>query len=111
MTNLILKFWYGQITLWKSFWLVGELLNSLIILLIFNLEINYLNNISLYKDLPYLNFSTLNFFTKTILIIWTLYITIGVWRSAENYKGRFTWIVLTLIFLSYRIFTFRIIFL
>ena len=110
MQNLLYNFWYGKITLWKSYWIVGELINVLIIFLIFNIEINYFNNINIYNQLPFINFDNFHFFNKIILIIWTIYITVGIWRSAEKYKGSFIWVVLTLIFLSYRIFTLRLIF-
>ena len=110
MKSLLYNFWFGKITLWKSYWFVGELINALIILLIFNIEINYFNNINISNQLPFINFDNFHFINKIILIIWTIYITVGIWRSAEKYKGSFIWVVLTLIFLSYRIFTLRLIF-
>ena len=110
MQNLLYNFWYGKITLWKSYWIVGELINALILLLIFNIEITYFKNIIISNQLPFFSFDNFHFFTKIILIIWTTFITVGIWRSAENYKGNFIWIILTLIFLSYRIFTLRLIF-
>ena len=105
------SFWYGKISLWKSYWLVGELLNALMLLIIFNIEIYLFNNTNLVKTLPFLNFNSFNIISKLIFILWTIYITFGIWRSAENYKGNFIWIVLTLIILSYRIFTMRLVFL
>ena len=39
MNKVINNFWNGKITLWRSYWLVGELLNALFILAVFNLEI------------------------------------------------------------------------
>ena len=110
MQSLLYNFWYGKITLWKSYWIVGELINALIVLLIFNIEIIYFKNIDISNQLPFLNFNSFHFFNKAILMIWTLFITVGIWRSAEKYKGSFIWIILTLIFLSYRIFTLRLIF-
>ena len=104
------SFWYGKISLWKSYWLVGELLNALMLLIIFNIEIYLFNNTNLVKTLPFLNFNSFNIISKLIFILWTIYITFGIWRSAENYKGNFIWIVLTLIILSYRIFTMRLVF-
>ena len=41
---MINDFWNGKIKLWKSYWIVGELLNALFILLIFNIEVRFLNN-------------------------------------------------------------------
>ena len=110
MEKIVKKFWYGQITLWKSYWLVGELLNALITLIIFNIEIRIFSNNLIGNLLPFLNFNNFNFLSKLILICWTLFITVGIWRSAEKYKGGFIWIVLTLLFLSYRILTLRLIF-
>ncbi len=110
MINIINNFWNGKIKLWKSYWLVGELLNALVILIVFNLEVRFFNNNSLTNFLPFLNFSDFTFISKFIMIVWTLFITVGIWRSAENYKGNIVWIVLTLIFLSYRVFTLRIMF-
>ena len=109
MSNFLFNFWYGRITLWKSYWLIGELINSLVVLLIYNIEIRLLNNINLYSQLPFLNFTNFSLMSKLILLLWTIFITIGIWRSAEAYNGKFIWIVLTLILLSYRVFTLRII--
>ena len=110
MQNLLYNFWYGKITLWKSYWIVGELINALILLLIFNIEITYFKNINISNQLLFLSFDNFHFFNKIILIIWTIFITVGIWRSAEKYKGSLIWVILTLIFLSYRIFTLRLIF-
>jgi len=110
MNNLINNFMNGKISLWKSYWIMGELFNAVVLFLIFNLEVRFFNNINIYNQLPFLNFHNLHFFSKTILILWTIFITVGIWKSAENYKGSVIWVILTLFFLSYRIFTLRIIF-
>ena len=107
---MINDFWNGKIKLWKSYWIVGELLNALFILLIFNIEVRFLNNRIIENFLPFFNFNDFSFFNKILIILWTIFITVGIWRSAEKYKGKFIWIVLTLIALSYRIFTIRLIF-
>ena len=110
MEKIVKKFWKGQITLWKSYWFVGEILNALIVVIIFNIEIRIFNNNFIGNLIPFINFNEFNFFSKIILIFWTVFITVGIWRSAENYKGPFFLIVLTLIFLSYRLFGLRLIF-
>ena len=127
MQKIINNFWNGKITLWRSYWLVGELLNALFIVAIFNFEIYIFGNSQFSNSLPYLDFSNFSFLSKLTLIIWTILITIGIWRSAENYNGNyffnfinrvfgtkinggFFWILITLIFLSYRIFSLRLIF-
>ena len=107
---MIELFWKGKIKLWKSYWIIGELFNGIFMLLIFNIEIYLFNNENLVPQLPFLNFTDFNIFSKLILIVWTLFITIGIWRAAENYKGNIIWIIATFLFLSYRIFSFRLIF-
>lgn len=110
MEKIIRRFLRGEITLWRSYWLVGELLNAVFILLIFNVEIYLFDNNQFTNSLPFLDFSNFSFLSKLILIIWTIFLTIGIWRSAENYKGNIIWIIATFIFLSYRIFSLRLIF-
>ena len=110
MEKIISRFWRGKITLWRSYWLVGELLNALFILLIFNLEIYLFGNNQFTNFLPFLDFSNFSILSKLILILWTVFLTTGIWRSAENYNGSIIWIIATFIFLSYRIFTLRLIF-
>jgi len=110
MEKLISKFWNGKITLWRSYWLVGELINALFILAIFNLEIYLFGNSQFTKSLPFLDFSNISFLSKLALIMWTIFITVGIWRSAENYKGSIIWIIGSFLFLSYRIFSLRLMF-
>ena len=110
MQKIINKFWNGKITLWRSYWLVGELLNALFILVVFNFEIYMFGNNQFSNSLPFLDFSNFSFLSKITLIIWTIFITIGIWRSAENYKGSIIWILGTFLFLSYRVFSLRLIF-
>ena len=110
MNNLIINFWNGKITLWKSYWIFGELLNGLLIFFILSIEIKYLDNALVARPMPFFIFNNFSQLSKIALTIWTIFITVGIWRSAEEYKGRFIWIALTLLFLSYRIFTLRLIF-
>ncbi len=111
MNNLLIKnFFEGKIKLWKSYWLVGELLNGVVLLIIFNLEIYFFNTNSSVSQIPFLNFSNFNIFSKFIIFFWTIFISIGIWRSAENYKGNLIWIILTFIILAYRCYSLRLIF-
>ena len=107
---LIKDFFEGKIKLWKSYWLVGELLNGLILLIIFNLEIYFFNNSGSVSQIPFLNFNNLTLISKIIIFLWTIFISIGIWRSAENYKGNFIWILLTFIIVAYRCYSLRLIF-
>jgi len=108
LKNLLILFWYGKIKLWKAFWVIGILhallLNYLIPLIekhIFNKE-----NIFIIVEIqnfaiPVLDFLKIQFMSKIIIIISTLFITVGIWRSAENYNGSFIIILLTLTYLSF----------
>ena len=108
--NKIENFWQGKLTLWKSYWIVGELINALIVIIIFNIELRFFNNTKILENIPLLSFNDLHITNKFIILLWTIFITVGIWRSAENYQGRFIWTVLTLIVLSYRIFILKEIF-
>ena len=108
--QIVNDFWNGKIKLWKSYWLVGELLNGLVLLIIFNLEIYFFNTNSSVSQIPFLNFSNLTILSKTIIFLWTIFISVGIWRSAENYKGSIIWIVLTFIIVAYRCYSLRLIF-
>ena len=110
MNNFIINFWYGKVPLWKAYWIIGELINSLVILAIYNIEIRYFNNVELYRQIPFLNFASYNLLSKIIIFLWTIFITIGIWRSAEAYKGKIVWIIITLLLLSYRVFSLRLLF-
>ena len=108
--HIVSDFFNGEIKLWKSYWLVGELLNGLVLLIIFNLEIHFFNTNSSVSQIPFLNFSNLTILSKIIIFSWTIFISIGIWRSAENYKGSIIWIILTFIIVAYRCYSLRLIF-
>ena len=108
--QIVNDFWNGKIKLWKSYWLVGELLNGLVLLIIFNLEIYFFNTNSSVSQIPFLNFSNLTILSKVIIFLWTIFISIGIWRSAENYKGSIIWVILTFIIVAYRCYSLRLIF-
>ena len=102
-SNILIKnFFEGKIQLWKSYWLVGELLNGIVLLILFNSEIYFFNTNSSVSQIPFLNFSNLTLFSKVVIFSWTIFISIGIWRSAENYKGNIIWILLTFVIISYR---------
>ena len=108
--NLLIKFFEGRIKLWKSYWLVGELLNGVVLLIIFNLEIYFFNTKSSVSQIPFLDFSNFTLISKIIIFVWTIFISVGIWRAAENYKGNIFWIILTFIIVAYRCFSLRLIF-
>ena len=50
--KILEDFWQGKIALWKSYWIVGELINGLIIIIIFNIELKFFNNTKLFENIP-----------------------------------------------------------
>ena len=110
MKKIAIKFYNGEYTLLKSYWLVGELLNGIVLLIIFNLEIYFFNTNSSVSQIPFLDFTNLTFVSKIFVFIWTIFISVGIWRAAENYKGSIIWIVLTFIIIAYRCYALRLIF-
>ena len=74
--KLISNFFNGNITLWKSFWIVGFCYPYLLGLVFAILEYLGLQ----LEGTPYI-FSSL-------LLICQIFATIGVWRSANKYKGK-----------------------
>ena len=108
--NLVKEFFEGKVKLWKSYWLVGELFNGIVLLIIFNLEIYFFNSNSSVSQIPFLDFSNFTLLSKIIIFVWTIFISIGIWRAAENYKGNIFWIILTFIIVAYRCFSLRLIF-
>ena len=107
---MVKNFFEGKIKLWKSYWLVGELFNGIVLLIIFNLEIYFFNTNNSFSQIPFLDFTNLTLFSKFFVFIWTIFISIGIWRSAENYKGNIFWVVLTFIIVAYRCYSLRLIF-
>ena len=107
---MIKDFFNGNIKLWKSYWLIGELLNGIVLLILFNLEIYFFNSSNLLTQIPFFNFNNLTLFSKIIIFLWTIFISIGIWRSAENYNGNIIWIVLTFLIVAYRCYSLRLIF-
>ena len=103
-TNIIKDFFEGKIKLWKSFWIAGELIYGFLLLVLLQLD-KYLfselsersNNISIF------NLNNLSLISKLFLILITLFISIGVWRAAENYRGSIFIILFVFIYYGYRV--------
>ena len=110
LRQIIKNFFEGRVKLWKSYWLVGELLNGIVLLIIFNFEIYFFNTNSSVSQIPFLDFTNLALISKIFIFVWTIFISIGIWRSAENYKGSIFWIILTFIILAYRCYSLRLVF-
>ena len=93
--NIFVRFWNGDLSLPMSYWGVGVGIG-----LLFGFSIGIFTvSVGMSEDAMW-----------GFLIPFQIYTVVGIWRSAESYKGSLIWIILTLLFLSYRIFTLKMIF-
>ena len=109
-SNYFKLFWDGNIKLWKSFWLVGELIYGSMLIIIIQLDKLFFKSSDINNQITFFYFNNLNLFPKIILLIVTIFISVGIWRSAENYKGNIIWILITFVYVGYRIFSLRLLF-
>ena len=102
--NLFQDFFEGKVKLWKSFWIAGELIYGFLLLVLLQLDKHFFSDLSEKSNyLSIFNLNNLSFLSKLFLILITLFITIGVWRAAENYRGSIFVILLVFIYYGYRV--------
>ena len=109
--SFIQNFFEGKIKLWKSFWIAGELVYGFLLLILLQLDKYLFSDLSERSNyLSIFNLNNLSFLSKLFLILITLFISIGVWRAAENYKGSILIILLVFIYYGYRVFSLVLLF-
>ena len=109
--SLIQDFFEGKIKLWKSFWIAGELIYGFLLLVLLQLDKYFFSDLSERSNyLSIFNLNNLSFLSKLFLISITLFISIGVWRAAENYRGSIFIILLVFIYYGYRVFSLVLLF-
>ena len=91
--NILKKFWLGKLKLWQSFWLVGGIGGVIIGKIIIFIEGNIFTK---YTQAP-IDFS---FRAKLLILLWLIYTTVGIWRSAEMYNGSPFWKYSTKIYIG-----------
>ena len=102
--NLIQDFFEGKIKLWKSFWIAGELIYGFLLLILLQLDKYLFSELSERSNyLSIFNLNYLSFISKLFLILITIFISIGVWRAAENYRGSIFIILIVFIYYGYRV--------
>ena len=102
--SLIQDFLKGKVKLWRSFWIAGELIYGFLLLVLLQLDKYFFLDLSdMSKNLSIFNLNNLSFLSKLFLILITLFISIGVWRAAENYKGSIFIILLVFVYYGYRV--------
>ena len=73
--NLINQFWSGNVTLWKSYWIVGVVLG-----LVAGFMLGFFGEL---LQAP--------FIIVLGLIAWQVFISVGIWRSSDKYNGPIFW--------------------
>ena len=102
--QVIKDFFEGKIKLWKSFWIAGELIYGFLLLVLLQLDKYLFSELSERSNyLSILNLNNLSFISKLFLISITIFISIGVWRAAENYRGSIFIILFIFIYYGYRV--------
>ena len=102
--NLIQDFFEGKIKLWKSFWIAGELIYGFLLLVLLQLDKYLFSELSERSNyLSIFNLNYLSVISKLFLILITIFISIGVWRAAENYRGSIFIILFVFIYYGYRV--------
>ena len=102
--NLIQDFFEGKIKLWKSFWIAGELIYGFLLLVLLQLDKYLFSELSERSNyLSIFNLNNLSVISKLFLILITIFISIGVWRAAENYRGSIFIILFVFIYYGYRV--------
>ena len=102
--NLINDFFEGKIKLWKSFWIAGELIYGFLLLVLLQLDKYLFSELSERSNyLSIFNLNYLSVISKLFLILITIFISIGVWRAAENYRGSIFIILFVFIYYGYRV--------
>ena len=103
-TNIIKDFFEGKIKLWKSFWIAGELIYGFLLLVLLQLDRYLFSELSERSNyLSIFNLNYLSVISKLFLILITIFISIGVWRAAENYRGSIFIILFVFIYYGYRV--------
>jgi hypothetical protein len=106
--NIFIRFLNGKIKLWKSFWLIGFLHGFFVMYGLPIIEIFFFQNKNFFTivvlnnlEFKIIDYTKITFISKLIMIISLAIVTIGIWRSAENYKGKTFIIFLTLFYLTF----------
>ena len=109
--SLIQDFFEGKVKLWKSFWVAGEIIYGFLLLVLLQLDKYLFSDLSERSNyLSIFNLNNLSLLSKLFLILITLFISIGVWRAAENYRGSILIILLVFIYYGYRVFSLVLLF-
>ena len=86
--NYLKKFWDGDVPLVISYWIIGVILNVIV-----SFSIGFILTFVLLtlgtSD------TTINILLNLFIIAWIIFLTVGIWRSADKYQGKKIWSHLT----------------
>ena len=86
---MIVRVWQGKLALWKTFWLFGAGSGILIILPPI---------VTVLAKIGYLRFFFNGFgfllLALVFLLLYLVWVFVGIWRAATNYQGNPVWAVL-----------------
>ena len=74
--NFFIKFWNGDLSLPMSYWVVGLVLGTIVGILIGILVFAL--------GMP-------EVMINILIIPWAIYVSVGIWRSSDKYKGPKFW--------------------
>ena len=111
MKILLNKIFEGKFELKKTFWLYGNVYPFFISLIIIVSLLFFQEDMK--QSIIQQKFFNISLIAKTIILIqgiffffYTFIATIGVWRSANNYKGKKIWIYLAKIAIVYAFYSY-----
>jgi hypothetical protein len=88
MLNGLRKLWFGDVMLWKSFWIYGfcavVLLPSILAFIFVMIGIKFSLNVPSFFGL----------LGMSIFLIYGLFVMVSIWRSANKYRGPKVWVLL-----------------
>jgi hypothetical protein len=90
---MIIRLWRGELGLWKTFWLFGLTGGLLLGLPIFG-------GILALTDVPDNRAASLFLLALGFLFVYLTWVSMGIWRAANRYRGDSTWAVLAKIFVG-----------
>ena len=90
--NYIKKFWNGDISLVISYWVIGVILNVIV-----SFTMGFV--VTFFLLLLDSSETSINIVLNLFIIAWVIFLTVGIWRSANKYQGKKIWANLTKIIL------------
>jgi hypothetical protein len=85
---MIIRLWRGEIALWKTFWLFGAGGGGLV------LGLPILGAMLALTDVPDDTTASIFVIALGFLLVYLVWVFVGIWRAANAYQGTPSWAVL-----------------